>query len=98
MNLLLNLKKKMNHELRILGEQIDKLPKINHLGILKILNNKKDKHLINENKNGIHVNFSEVDEKTIELIKDYVSYVFLQKDNLLEIEEKQETYKSQLKL
>jgi hypothetical protein len=88
----------MNHELRILGEQIDKLPKINHLGILKILNNKKDKHLINENKNGIHVNFSEVDEKTIELIKDYVSYVFLQKDNLLEIEEKQETYKSQLKL
>ena len=88
----------MNSELKLLSEQIDKLPKINHLGILKILNNKNDKHLINENKNGIHVNFSEVNDDTIELIKEYVAYVFHQKNNLSEIEEKQETYKSQFKL
>jgi len=83
----------MNIELKQLSDKIEKLPKTNHLGILQILH-KNNKHLINENKNGIHVNFSEVDKKTIQKINDYVEYVELQQSNLLEIEEKQELYKT----
>jgi hypothetical protein len=82
--------------LKDLAKQIEKLPKSNHIGILQILY-KNNKHLINENKNGIHVNFSEVDVKTIEKINDYIQYVFLQQTNLTKLEEQQQQcYKYQI--
>lgn len=73
-------------------QEIENLNKSSHVGILQILN-KKHKHLLNENKNGVHVNLSEVDEETLKNIAEYISYVKMQEMNLMVMEEKQEKMK-----
>ena len=78
----------------ILTQQIENMQKNNHLGILRILM-KKCSHLLTENKNGIHVNLSDVDDGTMQEICEYVDYVRVQEVNLSKIEEKQESVKSQ---
>jgi hypothetical protein len=71
--------------LQSLKEIIEDLPKFNQIEILKILKKSPDV-TINENKNGIFVNLSLVDEKIINELKRYVEYVNKQTKTLDEIE------------
>ena len=71
--------------LKSLKEIIEDLPKFNQIEILKILKKSPDV-TINENKNGIFVNLSLVDEKIINELKRYVEYVNKQTKTLDEIE------------
>jgi hypothetical protein len=71
--------------LQLLKETIEELPKFNQVEILRIL--KKDPDIrINENKNGIFVNLSLVNEERIKDIRNYVDYVNKQTKTLDEIE------------
>ena len=71
--------------LQLLKETIEELPKFNQVEILRIL--KKDPDVrINENKNGIFVNLSLVNEERIKEIRKYVDYVNKQTKTLDEIE------------
>jgi len=71
--------------LQFLKETIEELPKFNQVEILRIL--KKDPDVrINENKNGIFVNLSLVNEERIKEIRKYVDYVNKQTKTLDEIE------------
>lgn len=71
--------------LQSLKEIIEDLPKFNQIEILKIFKKSPDV-TINENKNGIFVNLSLVDEKIINELKRYVEYVNKQTKTLDEIE------------
>lgn len=82
----------MSENLLKICQSIEMLDRSSHVGILQILN-KKHKHLLNSNKNGIHVNLSEVDEETLAEISDYINYVKFQESNLNVIEEKKEKIK-----
>ena len=82
-------------DLSILCNKIENMSKMHQIGVLKILN-KNCKHLINENKNGIYVNLSEIDHESLTQIKQYILYVNDQETSLFEMEEKQNIYKNQL--
>ena len=71
--------------LQTLKEIIEELPKFNQIEILKILKKAPDV-TINENKNGIFVNLSLIDNKIIQEIRQYVDYVKKQTKTLDEIE------------
>tara|TARA_B100000900_G_C20571864_1_gene713563 strand:- start:1773 stop:2033 length:261 start_codon:yes stop_codon:yes gene_type:complete len=60
--------------LQSLKEIIEELPKFNQIEILKILN-KSEEVTINENKNGIFINLSLIDDSIIKDIRQYVEYV-----------------------
>jgi len=71
--------------LQSLKEIIEELPKFNQVEILKILK-KSSNVTINENKNGIFVNLSLIDEEVIQEIRQYVEYVSKQSEALDKIE------------
>ena len=75
----------MSSSLQFLKETIEDLPKFNQVEILRILNKDPDVR-INENKNGIFVNLSLVNEERIKEIRNYVDYVNKQTKTLNEIE------------
>lgn len=67
-------------DLILLKEKIESLNKFHQIEITKILKNNKDVTL-NENKNGIFVNLSIIDNEVISEIREYLEYVnILQKD------------------
>ena len=72
--------------------KIEQMKKQNHLGILRILMNDNEE-CINENKNGIYINLSEVNRETIQRIQKYIDYISFQEDNLNSIETKQKNVK-----
>jgi hypothetical protein len=79
--------------LRLLSIKIEQMKKNTHVGILRIIA-KDNETVINENKNGIHVNLSELNHGTIETICKYIEYIQLQEQNLDSIQAKQEDVKS----
>jgi len=74
-------------------DNIEKMSKFHQLNILKILNNNKSV-IINENKNGIHINLSDLDENIIEELHKYVSYVTTQENALNKDEKEKESIKN----
>ena len=60
---------------------IEKMNKFNQIEILRILNKHNDV-IINENRNGIHVNLSELKESVIDELNQYVKYVNAQESTL----------------
>lgn len=68
-----------------LKDRIELLSKFHQVEILRILtaNNVK----INENKNGVFVNITFLDDAIIDIIRDYLSYVNTQEIQLAEIED-----------
>ena len=76
-----------------LNSQIDLLPQHNHIEILKILYKYKNIKL-NENKNGVLVNLTEVPSSVIDEIVAYIKYVEIQEKNLNENEIKKEAFKN----
>jgi len=79
--------------LQILRDQIEKLDKVHHIGILKILRGNNVKY--SENTNGIFINLTKLNKIIINMIKKYVSYVNLQEIELCNIEDQKKEYKKE---
>ena len=71
-------------KLNRLKNQIESLDKHNQIEILKILSRNLCK--LNENKSGVYVNMSFLDDKIIEEVEDYLRYMKEQEDNLITTE------------
>ena len=75
-----------------LREQIECFTKFNQIEVLRILS--KNDVTINENKYGIHINLSELDDSIIEELYTYTNYVMRQEITLEEVEKQKEEYKN----
>jgi len=71
-------------KLNTLKNQIDKLDKIHHLKIFKILKDNGVKY--SENRNGIFINMNSFDKTTICNIQDTLNYINEQEKQLKDIE------------
>lgn len=71
--------------------RISKLTKLEHLEILKIL--KVDNVPISENMNGVLIKFSLINDKTIKRINDFLNYLDNKNVELIENEDKKNSYK-----
>ena len=89
-----NNKKKMTSiaQLNFIRNSIENMSKFNQVEVLRILNKHKDITL-NENKYGIHVNLSDLDETILSELSDYVQYVSNQEVSLKEAEKEKEQMK-----
>lgn len=77
-------------EIRELRESIELLDEESHNEIFKII--KKNNILFSENKNGVFVNLTEIDNSIINEIKKYVEYIKTQENELINIENKKKVY------
>ena len=68
-------------KLEALKLRIEKMSKIHHIEILKILK-QFDSIKLNENKSGIYINLSFLPEKAIEQIQEYIAYIIEQEESL----------------
>ena len=73
-----------------LKNEIEKMNKNNHIEVLRILRNGKT--LINENKNGIFINMSELSSVIIDELENYVEYVLNQHKHLYQQEKVKEEF------
>jgi hypothetical protein len=80
------------NKLNYIREQIENMSKFNQIEILKILTKNKDV-IINENKYGIHINLSELQDSIIEELIVYIKYVNTQEIYLNNAEKEKENYK-----
>lgn len=74
--------------LMALKEGIENMPAIHQVEILRILHNKQTQ--INENKNGVFVNISKINDTILRELEDYMNYVIQQEKQLNEIEEQKQ--------
>ena len=80
-------------ELNYIREIIENMNKFNQIEVLKILKKYKGVTL-NENKYGIHINLSELEEAIINELKLYIKYVTTQEQNLSSIEKQKDDYRN----
>lgn len=73
-----------------LKKDIEAMPKINHIEILRIF--KKHKTQINENQNGVFINMSELSNVIIDELHKYVGYVNSQQEKLSQQEKVKEKF------
>ena len=79
--------------LNYIRDTIETMNKFNQVEVLRILS--KDSNVIlNENKNGIHVNLSEIKEELITELNNYIQYVNAQEQTLNTIEKQKEDYRN----
>jgi hypothetical protein len=78
---------KTNH-LMALKDGIENIPVIHQIEILRILHTKQTQ--INENKNGVFINISKINDATLRELEDYMKYVIKQEKQLNEIEEQKQ--------
>jgi len=72
-----------------LKEGIENMPVIHQIEVLRILN---QKHIqINENKNGVFINISKINDATLLEMEEYMKYVIKQEEQLNEIENQKQT-------
>jgi len=72
-----------------LKEGIENMPVIHQIEVLRILN---QKHIqINENKNGVFINISKINNDTLRELEEYMNYVIKQEEQLNEIEKQKQT-------
>jgi hypothetical protein len=69
------------------------MSKFNQIEILRILSNNKDV-IINENKYGIHINLSELENNVLNELMTYIKYVNTQEIYLNNVEQEKEKYKN----
>ena len=81
----------MDANLENMKGQIESMPKFHQIEVLRLLRNDSTV-VLNENKNGVFVNLSQVSEETISKLIDYVQYVETQQASL----EQQESAKESL--
>jgi hypothetical protein len=81
------------NKLNSIREQIENMSKFNQIEILRILT-KNDNVTINENKYGIHINLSELDNDVLNDLLMYIKYVNTQEVYLNGVEQEKEKYKN----
>ena len=72
---------------------IEKMNKFNQIEVLRILN-KHDDVIINENRNGIHVNLSDLKDCVVDELNQYIKYVQAQERTLNQDEKQKEDIKN----
>ena len=82
-----------NIDLFQLRNNIEKMTKFNQIAILRILNGFDDV-IINENRNGIHINLSELSDEVIKKLQEYTNYVNTQETTLNQDEKQKEDIKN----
>lgn len=68
-------------QLDILKKNIELLEKIHQIEVLRIIN-KEQSSILNENKNGIYINMSSLDNNTLDIIKEYMKHIYTQEQEL----------------
>ncbi len=68
-------------QLDILKKNIELLEKIHQIEVLRIIH-KEQSNILNENKNGIYINMSSLDNNTLDLIKEYMKHIYTQEQEL----------------
>ena len=81
------------NQLNYIREQIENMSKFNQIEILRILTKNKNV-IINENKYGIHINLSELQDNILHELIDYIKYVNTQEIYLNNAEKEKEKYKN----
>ena len=81
------------NELNYIRETIENMNKFNQIEVLRILTKNKDV-IINENKYGIHINLSELDDNILNELTTYIKYVNSQESFLSSAEKEKESYKN----
>ncbi len=74
-------------------DRIEAMNKFNQIEVLRILNDSGSVTL-NENKNGIHVNLSELTKELILELNAYITYVHTQEFALHRVEQQKEGFKN----
>jgi hypothetical protein len=80
-------------KLNYIREQIEIMTKFNQIEILRILTKNKEV-IINENKYGIHINLSELNNTVLNELMMYIKYVNTQESYLSNFEKEKEKYKN----
>ena len=75
--------------LMALKDGIEHMPVVHQIEILRILNAKHTQ--INENKNGVFVNISKLNDALLQELYDYMTYVIKQEKHLNEVEEQKQS-------
>ena len=81
------------NQLNYIREQIENMSKFNQIEILRILTKNKNV-IINENKYGIHINLSELQDTMLDELMVYIKYVNTQEIYLNNAEKEKEIYKN----
>ena len=74
-------------------KKIEAMPQFNQIEILKIISKHKE-IILNENKNGIHINLTEINSIVIDELCDYINYINAQEMNLNIVEAQKEEFKN----
>jgi hypothetical protein len=74
--------------LMALKDGIENIPVIHQIEVLRILHTKHTQ--INENKNGVFINISKINDTTLRELEEYMKYVIKQEKQLNEIEEQKQ--------
>jgi hypothetical protein len=85
--------KKNIQELINIQKNIQSMSKHNQIEILKIFQSNKN-IILNENKYGVFVNLTEIDEETINKLKEFIEYIDTQEKNFIQIENTKNVYKN----
>ena len=80
-------------KLNYIREQIENMTKFNQVEVLRILTKNKEV-IINENKYGIHINLSELNNPVLNELMVYIRYVNTQESYLSNFEQEKEKYKN----
>ena len=81
------------NKLNYIREQIETMSKFNQIEVLRILIKNKDMN-INENKYGIHINLSDLNDSVLQELLFYITYVNNQETYLNSVEKEKEQYKN----
>ena len=76
-------------DLKELCQKLEEMSKINQVEALRIFH-KNNKDLINENKYGIHINVTDVENHVLKEIEEFIEYVSTQEKKLNDMEELQQ--------
>ena len=80
-------------QLNTVRESIENMSKFNQVEVLRILTKHKEV-TINENKYGIHINLSELNNSILDELLVYIKYVNTQEIDLNNIEKQKQDYKN----
>ena len=82
-----------NSKLNYIREQLENMSKFNQIEVLRILTKNKNT-IINENKYGIHINLSELQNSVLNELMNYITYVNTKEIYLNNAEQEKEKYKN----
>jgi len=71
---------------------IECMDKNNQIEVLRLLH--KNNAILNENKNGIHINLTELNDNTLSNIYNFVDYINTQENKLNDDEDEKQKYKN----